>query len=393
MSDRERPTRTCGPVRARRHWGARPERPLQQPRTAARPTRRPWGCRPRRPPRRLRQVLVALAPPSPGSIRLLPPPPARLPRAPTPGYGLAAAGSARRRGRATKRTSQSTFAVWGSGMRPTAGIGSSVSPYPSTADTTLASRQPRSDPADPRRRSRRTRRHGPAHGHLAPDRQRADPNPRTERSAAVGMPRQAVVERPDGTTSWAGCTGGPSGLGAPVAPSGCAELGGSGKTGLSASTTAGLGRKGRPVLHDLLLLPVARPWLVAVLLVAAGLLWWAGWRLRRTTRRRLTVMALVGAVLVAVAGGANAANVYFSYLPHVGDVVGVGSWRQVPAGTGTTPTHLSAVMQADPHAAGSPPTPTVGHGAVTSIAVADRASGFGSYRAEVYLPPRSQSTG
>src|SRR5664280_914047 len=88
--------------------------------------------------------------------------------------------------------------------------------------------------------------------------------------------------------------------------SGCAELGGSGKTGLSASTTAGLGRKGRPVLHDLLLLPVARPWLVAVLLVAAG----------------------------------------------------------------------------------SPPTPTVGHGAVTSIAVADRASGFGSYRAEVYLPPQ-----
>src|SRR5450759_1750365 len=129
------------------------------------------------------------------------------------------------------------------------------SPYPSTADTTLASRQPRSDPADPRRTSRRTGRHGPAHGHLAPDRQRADPNPRTERSAAVGMPRQAVVERPDGTTSWAGCTGGPSGLGAPVAPSGlgapvapsgCAELGGSGKTGLSASTTAGLGRKGRP---------------------------------------------------------------------------------------------------------------------------------------------------
>jgi len=142
------------------------------------------------------------------------------------------------------------------------------------------------------------------------------------------------------------------------------------------------------VLHDLLLLPVARPWLVAVLLVAAGLLWWAGWRLRRTTRRRLTVMALVGAVLVAVAGGANAANVYFSYLPHVGDVVGVGSWRQVPAGTGTTPTHLSAVMPADPHAAGSPPAPTVGHGAVTSVAVADRASGFGSYRAEVYLPPQ-----
>ena len=29
------------------------------------------------------------------------------------------------------------------------------------------------------------------------------------------------------------------------------------------------------MLHDLLLLPVARPWLVAVLLVAAGLLWWA----------------------------------------------------------------------------------------------------------------------
>src|SRR5450759_2376417 len=90
------------------------------------------------------------------------------------------------------------------------------SPYPSTADTTLASRQPRSDPADPRRTSRRTGRHGPAHGHLAPDRQRADPNSRTERSAAVGMPRQAVVERPDGTTSWAGCTGGPSGLGAPA---------------------------------------------------------------------------------------------------------------------------------------------------------------------------------
>src|SRR5450756_1699517 len=41
--------------------------------------------------------------------------------------------------------------------------------------------------------------------------------PRTERSAAVGMPRQAVVELPDGTTSWAGCTGGPSGLGALVA--------------------------------------------------------------------------------------------------------------------------------------------------------------------------------
>src|SRR5450759_4396804 len=31
------------------------------------------------------------------------------------------------------------------------------------------------------------------------------------------MPRPAVVELPDGNTSWAGCTGGPSGLGALVA--------------------------------------------------------------------------------------------------------------------------------------------------------------------------------
>src|SRR5450759_1484268 len=109
------------------------------------------------------------------------------------------------------------------------------SPYPSTADTTLANRQPRPDPADPRRTSRRTGRHGPAHGHLAPDRQPADPNPphralrrrrvcparrwwnyRTETRVGLG----ALVARPGWVHWWpvrAGCTGGPSGLGALVA--------------------------------------------------------------------------------------------------------------------------------------------------------------------------------
>src|SRR5450759_617573 len=150
------------------------------------------------------------------------------------------------------------------------------SPYPSTADTTLANRQPRPDPADPRRTSRRTGRHGPAHGHLAPDRQPADPNPPHRalrrrryappggggttgrnnelgwvhwwpvRAGCTGGPSGlgALVARPGWVHWWpvrAGCTGGPSGLGAPVHPAGCAELGGSGKTGLSASTTAGLG--------------------------------------------------------------------------------------------------------------------------------------------------------
>src|SRR5450759_1155996 len=129
------------------------------------------------------------------------------------------------------------------------------SPYPSTADTTLANRQPRPDPADPRRTSRRTGRHGPAHGHLAPDRQPADPNPphRALRRRRYAPPGGGGTTGRNNELGWvhrwpvrAGCTGGPSGLGAPVAPSGCAELGGSGKTGLSASTTAGLGRKGRP---------------------------------------------------------------------------------------------------------------------------------------------------
>lgn len=118
---------------------------------------------------------------------------------------------------------------------------------------------------------------------------------------------------------------------------------------------------------------------MVALFAGAAALWAVGWRLRRTVRHRLTITALVAAILIAVAAGADIANIYFAYLPRAGDVLGVGSWRKL---TG------SALVDAAATERHRNPAPAQRTGGVTTIPIPDSASDFGSYRAQVYLPPQ-----
>lgn len=137
------------------------------------------------------------------------------------------------------------------------------------------------------------------------------------------------------------------------------------------------------LLHALKLLPVTRPWVVLALIGLAGLLWALGFRLKHRRRRLPTLAALVFAILVAVAGGADAANIYFDYMPHAGDVFGVGSWHRIATDVVANAYHPGLNPAVD-----APSPTTLRSGGVGSIPVDDNASHFGDYRANVYLPPQ-----
>jgi S-formylglutathione hydrolase FrmB len=132
-------------------------------------------------------------------------------------------------------------------------------------------------------------------------------------------------------------------------------------------------------VQGVLRLPVDLPWLVVALFAVAAALWRIGWRLRRSVRHRRAVIALAAAVLVAVAAGADIANIHFAYMPRAGDVVGIGSWRKLD------PAVLTGAMPgptADSAWAGQPT------GGVVTLPIPDPVSKFGYYRAQVYLPPQ-----
>lgn len=114
--------------------------------------------------------------------------------------------------------------------------------------------------------------------------------------------------------------------------------------------------------------PVASPWLAAVLAAASliALLWANPRRKRHRAGLRLTSFGLA---LVAFAAYANA---YFSYLPDVGDLAGPRPW----------PTALAA------RALTAPATVRHPRGVVIDLDAPGPASGVHGQRALVYLPPQ-----
>lgn len=113
-------------------------------------------------------------------------------------------------------------------------------------------------------------------------------------------------------------------------------------------------------------------------LATAALVCWVAWRyLQRRRYRSVAYVALATAVFLSSASAASAANRYFSYLPHLGDVVSVVDGERNWADFST----VSAVPL-DEAARRYP------DGAVVHLDVADRGSDFGATRALVYLPPQ-----
>lgn len=78
-------------------------------------------------------------------------------------------------------------------------------------------------------------------------------------------------------------------------------------------------------------LSVIGPGFIATIVVSCVLLWLLTVVARRRRRRVLTVAAGLFATLMTLATAADAANVYFEYMPRVGDVIGTGSWPTAPA--------------------------------------------------------------
>ncbi len=102
------------------------------------------------------------------------------------------------------------------------------------------------------------------------------------------------------------------------------------------------------------------------------------WMLRRWPRQT-RALALPMAMLLTVAASADVVNVYFSYLPRLGDVVGAATAGGSDPRLKTTdlrPLTSPAVLRSHPH------------GAVLALPVPDRGSGFGRTTALVYLPPQ-----
>jgi enterochelin esterase-like enzyme len=114
-------------------------------------------------------------------------------------------------------------------------------------------------------------------------------------------------------------------------------------------------------------------------LAAGTLVMW--WRTIRRRRGRWSVRpgALAAALALTLLLAADGVNSYFSYLPHVDDVVsaalGYDSWTDIgPADL--QPTHYEVVIHNAPH------------GGIVRLPVPDRGSGFGASTALVYLPPQ-----
>lgn len=108
--------------------------------------------------------------------------------------------------------------------------------------------------------------------------------------------------------------------------------------------------------------------------VAAGV-----WLLRRAGRQRLSWVVLPLAVVLGAAAVGDAVNAYFSYLPHLGDAVGVlqggsGDWHPVSLRHVAVPAAATAAERA--------------RGGVATLQVPDLGSGFGRTSALVYLPPQ-----
>lgn len=121
---------------------------------------------------------------------------------------------------------------------------------------------------------------------------------------------------------------------------------------------------------------VVSPWFGLGVFAAAGLTW-AGWLRLRRAQARVAVVVLVAASVLSVAGVAAAVNDHYSYLPTVGDLVGVADREH------NLPTWPAVAALAPAAALRRYPL-----GVVLRLAVPDRGSGFGASRALVYLPPQ-----
>jgi enterochelin esterase-like enzyme len=132
-------------------------------------------------------------------------------------------------------------------------------------------------------------------------------------------------------------------------------------------------------------LSIISPGFLAVLAVLAGLVW-SGLALGALRRHRkpprqgrhlrgraVTVLGLLSALLLSLAGAADGVNAHFAYLPRVGDLLMTGAWPTA---------RLSAALDVD-RAADTHPK-----GAVVSLPVPGIASGLRFPGADVYLPPQ-----
>lgn len=94
---------------------------------------------------------------------------------------------------------------------------------------------------------------------------------------------------------------------------------------------------------------------------------------RRAGGRVVTVLGLAGALVLSLAGLADAVNAHYAYLPRVGDLFMTGAWPTA---------RLDAALDVDRPADSHP------KGAVVSLPVPGIASGLRFPGADVYLPPQ-----
>ncbi|WP_250286021.1 MULTISPECIES: alpha/beta hydrolase-fold protein [unclassified Frankia] len=115
------------------------------------------------------------------------------------------------------------------------------------------------------------------------------------------------------------------------------------------------------------------------LFAAVAVLWIMVIRIRRGWPKPTRLLAVPVAILLTVAAVADVVNAYFSYLPRLGDVVGAAT-------AGGSDPRLKVADLRSPTPSDAPrPHP---HGAVLTLPVPDRGSGFGRTTALVYLPPQ-----
>jgi enterochelin esterase-like enzyme len=137
---------------------------------------------------------------------------------------------------------------------------------------------------------------------------------------------------------------------------------------------------------------VATPWAVALLALVAVAAWWLSRRLAHRTSRVLTAVV---AVVVAGASVADSVNTHFDYLPLASNVVGISSWPTVPLSIASPAVLHEALAhhhyRVDLGARQVPPSIVhhdYDHGAVTTLPIPGRNSGYGDYNALVWLPPQ-----
>ena len=124
-------------------------------------------------------------------------------------------------------------------------------------------------------------------------------------------------------------------------------------------------------------------WFVLTLAGLSAVAWFASLRLGRRRGPAAAIPVGVAAVLLTVATGADLVNAHYGYLPRVNDVIGRTTWPTTSLRELTAPTSTRTPSSASRRSSVSHRT-----GAVATLPIPGRVSGFGTHGAMVYLPPQ-----